>query len=31
MTMTPGDPRDLPSGQRSRKTLACTAEATAFQ
>jgi benzoyl-CoA reductase subunit B len=31
MTMTPGDPRELPSGQRSRKTLACTAEATAFQ
>ena len=31
MTMTPGDPRALPTGQRSRKTLACTAEATAYQ
>jgi benzoyl-CoA reductase subunit B len=29
--MTPGDPAVAPSGQRSRKTLACTTEATAYQ
>ena len=31
MTMTPGDPPVTPDGQRSRKTLASTASATAYQ
>ena len=31
MTLTPGDPPVTPTGQRSRKTLASTVEATAYQ
>jgi benzoyl-CoA reductase subunit B len=31
MTMTPGDPAVARTAQRSRKTLACTGEATAYQ